>query len=162
MSLFYSAYLYYAVVKECKAIQLFSSRVDSDSVKSSGILMDKYANSDPSSCQRSTSWGFYINWIRPFYPTAIWSGPLKLLKIDPVVKLWIWIFSQVLHVMIKSLIEICEAELLLFDKRQKQNSGRKSWIDFKSEIQGQFLSFLIFGISSICKAQSVKLSFVDI
>ena len=42
--------------------------------------------------------------------------------------------------MIKSLIEICEAELLLFDKRQKQNSGRKSWIDFKSEIQGQILS----------------------
>ena len=44
------------------------------------------------------------------------------------------------QVMIKSLIEICEAELLLFDRRQKQNSGRKSWIDFKSEIQGQFLS----------------------
>ena len=42
--------------------------------------------------------------------------------------------------MIKSLIEICEAELLLFDKRQKQNSGRKSWIDFNSEIQGQILS----------------------
>ena len=44
------------------------------------------------------------------------------------------------QMMIKSLIEICEAELLLFDRRQKQNSGRKSWIDFKSEIQGQILS----------------------
>ena len=91
MSLPYSAYLYYAVVKECKAIQLFSSRVDSDSVKSSGILMDKYANSDPSSCQRSTSWGFYINWIRPFHPTAIWSSPLKSFKRDLVVKFWKWI-----------------------------------------------------------------------
>ena len=66
--------------------------------------------------------------------------PPKIVKNRSSRKILNMIFFQVLHVMIKSLIEICEAELLLFDRRQKQNSGRKSWIDFKSEIQGQFLS----------------------
>ena len=49
-------------------------------------------------------------------------------------------FSGVLYKMIKSLIEICEAELFLFDRGQKQNFSRKSWIDLESGIQGLFNS----------------------
>ena len=148
MSLFYSAYLYHAVVKECKAIQLFSSRVDSDSVKSSGILMDKYANSDPSSCQRSTSWGFYINWIRPFHPTAIWSSPLKSFKRDLVVKFWKWIIFSDDQI---SNWNMWSRTASFWQATKTEFRSEK--LDWFQEWNSRPNPLVIFGISSICRAR---------
>ena len=83
------------------------------------------------------------------------AAPSKVVQKRSSCKILNMNYFSVFCVMIKSLIEICEAELLLFDRRQKQNSGRKSWIDFKREIQGQILSlfseYLQYAGLSFCR-----------
>ena len=58
--------------------------------------------------------------------TSIESAPSSHRPNRPFLAFEIALIFLNLYKMIKSLIEICEAELFLFDRRQKQNLSRKS------------------------------------